>query len=96
MADTHTGKDRGVVASQCGRSVRVVVDRRETFPGNGVGVVECVKRRLPDASLEAVKWGHVNPATTAPDVETVGAGVIDGGCADTGLGKVSERGGRVE
>lgn len=83
-------------ASRCRRGVRVVVDGRETFPGDRVRGVESAEWRLPDAGLETIERGHVNAATTAPDVETVGVGVIGGGCADAGHGCVGESGGRVE
>jgi hypothetical protein len=80
---------QGVVASQRGCCVRVVVDRGETFPGDGVGGVESVERGFPDAGLDADERGHVDAATTAPDVERVGVGVMDGRCHRRG---VRERG----
>ena len=45
--------------------------------------------------LEAIEWGHiVDVATTAPHVETIGVGVMNGGCADAGFGDVGR--GRIE
>lgn len=92
IRDTYPSEDGGMEASQCGRGVRVVVDGRETFPGDGIRGVESVERGLPDAGLEAIEGGHVDAATATPDVEAVGVCVIDGGCADAGLGGVGERG----
>lgn len=85
-----------MVASQRGCCVRIIVDGRETFPGEGGSRVELVELGFPDASLKAIERGHVDTATTAPDIESVGVRVMDGSCTDAGYGCVGKRGGGIE
>ena len=45
--------------------------------------------------MEAIEWGHiVDATTTAPHVETIGVGVMNGRCANTGFRDVGR--GRIE